>query len=205
MLAALAGGVGAARFLPGLVRAVPPAEIVAIVNTADDDEFHGLLRLPRPRLGHLHARRRVQPRAGLGPRRRDVRDPRRARALRRPTPGSGSATRTSPRTSSAPSACAAGATLSEVTAEIAARLGPRGPPAPDDRRPASRTRITVRDAATARPRELAMQEWFVRERAEPPVVARATSTAPNGRGPRPGVLDALRSADTDASSARRTR
>ena len=42
MLAALAGGVGAARFLSGLVRAVPPAEIVAIVNTADDEEFHGL-------------------------------------------------------------------------------------------------------------------------------------------------------------------
>ncbi|MDQ1481014.1 MAG: 2-phospho-L-lactate transferase, partial [Actinomycetota bacterium] len=42
MLVALAGGVGAARFLAGLVRAVPPDEIVAIVNTGDDDEFHGL-------------------------------------------------------------------------------------------------------------------------------------------------------------------
>src|SRR3982074_1217990 len=38
----LAGGVGAARFLRGLVRVVPPEEIVAIVNTADDDVFHGL-------------------------------------------------------------------------------------------------------------------------------------------------------------------
>ena len=42
MLAALAGGVGAARFLRGLVRVVPPEEVVAIVNTADDDVFHGL-------------------------------------------------------------------------------------------------------------------------------------------------------------------
>ena len=42
MLATLAGGVGAARFLAGLVRVVPPADVVAIVNTADDDEFHGL-------------------------------------------------------------------------------------------------------------------------------------------------------------------
>ena len=49
-LVALAGGVGAARFLAGLVHVVPPADIVAIVNTADDDEFHGLLRLARPRL-----------------------------------------------------------------------------------------------------------------------------------------------------------
>src|SRR4029078_1052510 len=42
VLVALAGGVGAARFLAGLVRAVPPDEVVAIVNTGDDDEFHGL-------------------------------------------------------------------------------------------------------------------------------------------------------------------
>ena len=42
MLATLAGGVGAARFLAGLVRVVAPSDVVAIVNTADDDEFHGL-------------------------------------------------------------------------------------------------------------------------------------------------------------------
>ncbi len=42
MLVSLAGGVGAARFLSGLVRAVPPSDVVAVVNTADDDEFHGL-------------------------------------------------------------------------------------------------------------------------------------------------------------------
>src|SRR3954453_11618578 len=46
MLATLAGGVGAARFLAGLVRVVPPAEVVAVVNTADDDEFHGLYVSP---------------------------------------------------------------------------------------------------------------------------------------------------------------
>ena len=46
MLATLAGGVGAARFLSGLVRAVPPSEVVAIVNTGDDDEFHGLYVSP---------------------------------------------------------------------------------------------------------------------------------------------------------------
>ena len=42
MLATLAGGVGAARFLAGLVQVVPPADVVAIVNTGDDDEFHDL-------------------------------------------------------------------------------------------------------------------------------------------------------------------
>ncbi len=38
----LCGGVGAARFLEGVVRAVDPATVTAIVNVADDAEFHGL-------------------------------------------------------------------------------------------------------------------------------------------------------------------
>src|SRR5579884_2931312 len=38
----LAGGVGAARFLAGLVQVVEPAHITAIVNVGDDDEFYGL-------------------------------------------------------------------------------------------------------------------------------------------------------------------
>ncbi|MCZ6783130.1 MAG: 2-phospho-L-lactate transferase [Proteobacteria bacterium] len=39
---ALAGGVGAARLLRGLVRAVPAADVTAIVNTGDDAEFYGV-------------------------------------------------------------------------------------------------------------------------------------------------------------------
>lgn len=38
----LAGGVGAARFLQGLVRVVPPGEVTVIVNTGDDIKLHGL-------------------------------------------------------------------------------------------------------------------------------------------------------------------
>ncbi|MEE8475699.1 MAG: 2-phospho-L-lactate transferase [Myxococcota bacterium] len=38
---ALAGGVGAARFLRGLVLAVPPTSVTAIVNTGDDRFFYG--------------------------------------------------------------------------------------------------------------------------------------------------------------------
>lgn len=41
-VAVLAGGVGAARFLTGLVRVVPPAEITVVANTGDDVELHGL-------------------------------------------------------------------------------------------------------------------------------------------------------------------
>src|SRR6202047_797549 len=39
---ALAGGVGAARFLDGLTRVLAPERIFIIGNTADDAEIHGL-------------------------------------------------------------------------------------------------------------------------------------------------------------------
>lgn len=42
MITVLAGGVGAARFLRGLVDVVETSRIVAVVNTADDTEMHGL-------------------------------------------------------------------------------------------------------------------------------------------------------------------
>lgn len=42
MITALAGGVGAARFLQGLVRVVPEEEMTVIVNTGDDIELGGL-------------------------------------------------------------------------------------------------------------------------------------------------------------------
>jgi len=42
MITALAGGVGAARFLQGLIKLVPEEELTIIVNTGDDIEFYGL-------------------------------------------------------------------------------------------------------------------------------------------------------------------
>ena len=42
MICVLAGGVGAARFLRGLVQVVPAHDITAIVNTGDDTVLHGL-------------------------------------------------------------------------------------------------------------------------------------------------------------------
>lgn len=41
-IVALAGGVGAARFLRGVVRAASPDDVVVIVNTGDDREFYGV-------------------------------------------------------------------------------------------------------------------------------------------------------------------
>ena len=41
-MVALAGGVGAARFLDGLTRVIAPERVFIIGNTADDAEIHGL-------------------------------------------------------------------------------------------------------------------------------------------------------------------
>src|ERR1700677_3869582 len=42
MITTLAGGVGAAKFLRGLVRRIDPRRLAIIVNTGDDEEFFGL-------------------------------------------------------------------------------------------------------------------------------------------------------------------
>lgn len=45
-VAVLCGGVGAARFLSGLLGVVPADEVVGVVNTGDDTELHGLTISP---------------------------------------------------------------------------------------------------------------------------------------------------------------
>ncbi len=46
MITALAGGVGASKFLDGLCRVAPPEEVSIIVNTGDDIEMFGLYIAP---------------------------------------------------------------------------------------------------------------------------------------------------------------
>jgi LPPG:FO 2-phospho-L-lactate transferase len=192
MLAALAGGVGAARFLAGLVDVVDPASLTVVVNTGDDDEFHGLWVSPdldsvtytlagahNPETGwglagetfaaiDALARYGVDTWFRLGD--RDL-----ATHLFRTEKLRG------------------GATLTDTTAQIATAWGveARLLPMSDDR---VATRITVR-TESGDTDELAMQDWFVRRRAEPPVVAVRFEGAAQAR-PAPGVLDALEQAET---------
>ena len=63
---ALAGGVGAARFLRGLVALVPPAEVVAIVNTGDDHPFYGVHVCPDLDIVSYSLAGRVHPERGYG-------------------------------------------------------------------------------------------------------------------------------------------
>ena len=111
-VAVLAGGVGAARFLRGLCSLLDPARLTIIVNTADDETFFGLHVSPDLDTVTYTLADRVDPATGWGVAARHVRLPRRAAALLRRTPGSASATPISPRTSSAPTSCARGRSLS---------------------------------------------------------------------------------------------
>ncbi|HEY0397948.1 MAG TPA: 2-phospho-L-lactate transferase CofD family protein, partial [Acidimicrobiia bacterium] len=86
-----------------------------------------------------------------------------------------------------------GATLTEVTAEIALAWGLKAKllPMSDDR---VATVIDVASAQGGAPVRMAMQEWFVRERAQPPVAGVRFEGAAEAR-PGPAVLEALREAD----------
>ena len=68
MITALAGGVGAARFLAGLSAVVDPADVTAVVNTGDDVDLHGLRICPDLDTVTYTLAGADQPRDRLGPR-----------------------------------------------------------------------------------------------------------------------------------------
>jgi LPPG:FO 2-phospho-L-lactate transferase len=193
VLVALAGGVGAARFLRGLVDVVDPASVTAIVNTGDDDEFHGLRVCPdldsvTYTLAGAHNHATGWGLEGETFTTMDALDRYGASTWFRL--GDKDLATHLFRTAR----LREGRTLTEVTAEVTAAWGLRTRllPMSDDR---VATRITVEGGAGAPRRELAMQEWFVRERCEPTVAAVHFAGA-TAATPAPGVLDALRDAET---------
>jgi LPPG:FO 2-phospho-L-lactate transferase len=192
MLAALAGGVGAARFLAGLVRCVEPRTISVVVNTGDDEEFFGLHVAPDLDSVTYTLAGASNVEQGWGLQGETFRTIEALSRFGEPTwfrLGDLDLATHIFRTRRLRD----GAPLSTVTAEIVASwdLGVQLLPMTDDH---VRTRITCeREDGTLE--ELAMQEWFVRERAEPPVVSVRFDGADTSR-PAPGVLDALETADT---------
>ena len=134
MLVALAGGVGAARFLRGLVRVVPPEAVTVIVNTADDEVFHGLYVCPDLDTVTYTLAGAEHPEQGWGLAGETFVT---MDALDRY--GQDTWFRLGDRDLGThiyrTERLAEGATISEVSAEIAAGLGRRPPPAADVRRP----------------------------------------------------------------------
>ena len=190
---ALAGGIGAGKFLRGLVRVVAAR---GRHGRREHRRRHRPLRtarLARPRLGDVLAGRGHGPGTRLGPRRRDVPGDRgAARARRGRAAGSASATSTSRPTCSGPERMAAGATLTAATAAVAARFGvtstllPMSDQLVDD---ADRRR-----GRRGRALDLHFQEYWVRARGSGRGEGRAIRGRADAR-PAPGVLEAIAAAD----------
>jgi len=187
----LAGGVGAARFLRGLMAAAPDADITVIGNTGDDITLFGLHVSPDldtvmytlgggiseeqgwgragdtyAVLGELAAYRAGPDWFSLGD--RDI---------------ATNITRTS--------LLAEGRTLSAATAALCQRWQPGVTllPMSDDR---VQTHVVLRDDQGGR--TVHFQEWWVRLRAAVPAAAIVMDGAAQAR-PAPGVLDAIAAAD----------
>lgn len=187
MIAVLAGGVGAAKFLEGLVRIVPAEDIVVVGNTGDDAVIHGLHVSPDLDTVTYALAGASNPETGWGIagdtfRAMDVLDRYRAATWFRL--GDSDLATHLYRTER----LASGATLTEVTAEItrAWGLGIRLLPMSDDR---VRTVITLKTGEVVE-----FQEYFVHRRHCEPVRSVEFRGAADAH-PAPGVVDALERAD----------
>ncbi|HEY8338850.1 MAG TPA: 2-phospho-L-lactate transferase [Egibacteraceae bacterium] len=185
---ALAGGVGAARFLRGLVRVVEPARLTVVVNTGDDLRLHGLHISPDLdtivyTLGGGIDPVRQWGRAGDTT---TVADELRDRYGRPDWFTLGDRDLATHLVRS--EILADGGTLSQASAVIAEAWGVRCRLLPMTDDPVE-TRIATRDGRT-----LGFQHWWVGERAEPEVARVWLEGAERAR-PAPGVLEAIADAD----------
>jgi LPPG:FO 2-phospho-L-lactate transferase len=187
----LAGGIGAGKFLRGLVRVVAPGDVTAIVNTGDDIAMHGLHVSPDLDsvtywLGDVFDRER-----GWGRRDETFRA---TEELRSFDPegawfnlGDLDLATHLHRTN----LLAAGRTLTEATASVTARFGVASLVLPMSDDPVT-TRVEV--VADGRELDLHFQEYWVRRRARDEVKAVRYEGAARAR-PGPQVLRALSEAD----------
>ena len=185
-VAVLAGGVGAARFLDGLIQVMPPQDVMAIVNVGDDMEWAGLHIAPDLDTVTYTLAGLANPEMGWGVAGDGRRVLERLRSLGGPAwfgIGDDDLATHLFRTHR----LREGAPLSTVTAELCERLGIacRILPVTDDR---------LRTVVQTPEGELAFQDYFVRRRAADPVEGLRFDGAETA-GPAPGVIDALRSAD----------
>jgi LPPG:FO 2-phospho-L-lactate transferase len=183
----LAGGVGAARFLSGLVQVIEPSSVTAIVNVGDDTVLHGLHISPDIDTVTYTLAGAINPETGWG-----LRDETWQAMDMVERYGGPSWFRLGDRDLGThlyrTGRLAEGAPLSAVTAEIAQSWGldVRLLPATDDR---LRTMVTVADEG-----EIGFQDYFVGRQHSVPVTALRFDGASVAR-PAPGVLEAIADGD----------
>ncbi len=186
MILVFTGGTGGTKLVQGLQQVVAPEELTVVVNTGDDIEWWGLHVSPDIDsvlygLGGLLSRDR-----GWGVEDDSFRCLERMRQLGQPSWFSlGDLDLATHLTRTA--MLRTGKSLSQATAELAAKFGIRGRvlPMSDDRV------STVLDTAQGR---LSFQEYFVRERHQVEVRAVRFENAEQAR-PAPGVLESIANAD----------
>jgi len=199
VITALAGGVGAARFLTGLSAVMDPAEIAVVVNTGDDLELHGLWICPdldtvTYTLGGAINRDTGWGLAGetwqaLGALARF--EPHRPAGSKAGATWFGLGDRDLATHLYRTGRRREGATLSAVTSEIASAFGLalRLLPMSDDR---VQTMVTVREGIDDR--EIGFQDYFV-GRAHDVAVASLRFDGADAAHPAPGVLEVIAGAD----------
>ena len=192
-VAALAGGIGAGKFLRDLTRIVPGPDLTVIVNVADDVVVHGLHVSPDPDsvtywLGDVFDRGR-----GWGRRNESFRATQELRTIDPDAAWFGLGDLDLATHLFRTGRLAAGASLSEVTASIARRfgVGARLLPATDDR---VETRIECVAQLTGEPLDLHFQEYWVRRAARDRVKGVRYDGAVEAV-PAPGVLASIAEAD----------
>jgi len=183
----LCGGVGAARFLSGLLRVVDPSTVSAIVNVGDDTVLHGLHISPDIDTVTYTLAGAINPETGWG-----LRDETWQAMDMVAQYGGPSWFRLGDRDLGThlyrTGRLSEGASLSTVTAEIARAWGLtlRLLPATDDR---LRTMVTVADEG-----EIGFQDYFVGRQHSVPVTGLRFDGADDAQ-PAPGVLDAIERSD----------
>ena len=188
---ALAGGIGAGKFLRGLVRVVRPGDVTVIVNTGDDITMHGLHVSPDLDsvtywLGDVFDRER-----GWGRRDETFRATEELRAFDPDQAWFNLGDLDLATHLFRTNLLAEGRTLSESTAAIASRFGIRARLLPMSDDPVA-TRIVV--VADGRELDLHFQEYWVRRGGRDEVKAIRYEGAERAR-PAAGVLQAVSDAD----------
>lgn len=195
MICVLAGGVGAARLLAGLIQVHPPADLVAVVNVGDDLVLHGLAISPDLDTITYTLAGQIDPERGWGLTGESWQA---METLRRYGDGQrawfGLGDRDLGTHLYRTARLAEGAALHEVTAEITAGwdLGLQLLPVTDD---PLKTVFTVDEVDAERVgAELSFQEYFVAHHHEVTVSGIRFVGADRAR-PAPGVLTAIAEAD----------